>query len=215
MNKGFRIVFESYDMDAPEKVLEQSLLLEERITKPTNCLDFSLEHEKQITLVQRALDHIISEKTKLLNQAKQDCPECTGKIIKIGMQVSSFSDVFTDHEVSIQRLRCVACKYEPASTVRTLLKGSTMSGKLAKIQAELGAQHTFRDSEVVLDTFSAKPRRINNHNRIKVVTENIGNSIRAVDKAEQAMVKIDVAPELILNIDGGHVKSKDKDVRSF
>jgi hypothetical protein len=215
MSTGFRIIFESYDLETPNNTLQQSILLQESITQPTNCLDFSLEHESQIELIQQALDCIIAEKAKLLNQEKMNCPKCSGKLIKIGLHTSTFNDVFTDHEVNVQRLRCVSCKYEPASTVRTLLNGNTMSGKLSKIQAELGAQHTFRDAEVLLETFSGKSRRINNHNRIKEVTEDVGNAISAVDNDEKALLEITPAQELILNVDGGHVKSREKDTRSF
>jgi hypothetical protein len=182
---------------------------------PTNCLDFSLAHHKQIQLLQSALDNILLEKAALINCHLKSCPNCPGEVIKLGKRKSTFHDVFTDHEIKMQRARCSSCGFEAPSTVRTFLKGNTMSGELAKIQSELGAENTFRDSEEIFEKFSAKPRKINNHNRIKLTAESIGTSLKVVNQDEKSMVKIEESKELILNVDGGHVKSKDPEFRSF
>lgn len=213
MEKRYRIVFESYDATSRENSLSSSVIIDEAISKPTNCLDFSIEHHQQIQIIQTSLDKIIAEKAKLLNQDSQECPECSGILIKIGNQQSTFHDVFTDHEVNIQRLRCVDCKHEPAATVRTVLNG-TLSGALAKIQSELGSSYTFRDSESLLETFSTQKRKINNRNRIKNVIHSVGEIITSVDEQEKELLKYNEAEELILNVDGGHVKTTE-DQRSI
>ena len=214
MRKGFRITFESFDLDNPGDIIDKSLLIKGEITKPTNCLDFSISHERQIELIQKALDKIIAEKATLINESSDCCPKCSSRLTKMADHISTFNDVFTDHEVPMKRLRCSKCSYEPPSTVRTIL-GTTMSGQLAKIQSELGAKHTFREGEELFDMFSAKLRKVNNHNRIKLVTEEVGKTLQVVGRAEKKMTQIKDAEELILNIDGGHVKSRDPDVRSF
>jgi hypothetical protein len=206
MKKGFRILFETYDLNEPESIIDRAIIIEDHITKPITCLDFSLEHDKQIELIQRTMDHIISEKAKLLNQDQGSCPKCGGKIIKLGTHTSTFHDVFTDHDVKIQRLRCISCNYEPASTVRTLLQG-TLSGALAKIQSELGSSYTYRDSEEIMQKFSTKERTINNHNRVKEVTHAVGNTLSIVSHTENQLLKMEEAKELIVNVDGGHVKT--------
>jgi hypothetical protein len=214
MGKGFRISFETFDLDHPETVLKQSVLMQGNTTMPTNCLDFSLSHEDQMELLQKALDALLAEKAALINQDSGPCSKCPGKLIKLGAHVSLFSDVFTDHNVKIKRLKCNKCGYEPPSTIKTYL-GTDTSGQLAKIQAELGAKHTFRDGEDLLDMFSAKSRKINNHNRIKIMAEGVGDTLENVNRAEQGMLKTEEAKELILNIDGGHIKSKEAGARSF
>jgi hypothetical protein len=214
VRKGYRITFESFDLDNPGVTLNKSLLMEDEITKPTNCLDFSLSHERQMGLIQEALDKIIHEKASLINEDLKSCPKCSSRFTKKGTHISVFSDIFTDHEVSMRRLRCSKCSYEPPSTVRTFL-GTTMSGRLAEMQSVLGAKHTFREGEELFDMFSAKLRRINNHNRIKLVTEEVGKTLQTVNRVEKKIAQIEDAEELILNIDGGHVKSKDADTRSF
>ncbi len=215
MNKGYRIIFESIDLDNPSTVVRQSTLIEESVKVATNCLDFSLEHEKQIKLLQAALDNILIEKTELINNDLHLCPKCPGELIKQGKRKSTFHDVFTDHEVKMQRAKCNQCGFEPASTVRTFLGGTTISGDLAKLQSELGAEQTFRDAEDIFNKFSTAQRKVNNHNRIKLTTERVGSSLKLVNKEEKNMLKADEAEELILNVDGGHVNSKEPNYRSF
>ncbi|MFT4694033.1 MAG: hypothetical protein ACI8TE_000932 [Francisella sp.] len=82
------------------------------------------------------------------------------------MQGSPLHDVFTDHTVYLQRLRCPECKHKIPSTINTLL-GTTITGELVKIQAKLGTKHSYRESEILLDLFSNTERKINNHDRIK------------------------------------------------
>lgn len=215
MRKGYRVIFETIDLDNPSEPLEQTTLLEEMVSAPSNCLDFSLPHYKQIELLQSTLDNILREKAALINSNLSLCPNCPGKLIKQGKRTSTFHDVFTDHEISMQRAKCMSCGFEAPSTVRTFLKGNTMSGELAKIQSELGAEYTFRDSEEIFEKFSATARKINNHNRVKLTTESVGEALKIVNKEEESMLKVKEAKELILNIDGGHIKSKETDIRSF
>ena len=59
-------------------------------------------------------------------------------------------------------MKCNTCKYEEPATVRTILNG-TLSGDLVKVQASLGANHTYRESEKILEIFSQKARQVNNH----------------------------------------------------
>ena len=213
MRKGYRIIFETFDLDNPIDVFKQSVLMQEEITKPTSCLDFSVPHEKQTGLIKKALDNILNEKASLLNEDLECCSKCSSKLTKKGMNISTFNDIFTDHDISIRRLRCSKCEYEPPATVRTFI-GTNSSSQLSEMQALLGSKHTFRESEELFAMFSAKKRKIN-HNRIKIVTEEVGEILEAVNKEEKELIKIEDAEELVLNIDGGHIKSKDPDVRTF
>jgi len=215
MIKAYRIIFETIDLAEPKKILRQETLLEDKLSKPTNILDFSLNHSDQIQLLKSALDNIMLEKAALINSDLDSCPSCSGEIIKQGKRKSTFHDVFTDHEVKMQRVKCNTCGFEPASTVRTFLKGHTMSADLTKIQSELGAENTFRDAEEIFNKFSNKSRKINNHNRIKLTTETVGLSLKEVNRAEKELLNPTESLELILNVDGGHIKSKATEQRSF
>jgi hypothetical protein len=54
---------------------------------------------------------------------------------------------------------------------------------LAKLQSEAGALHTFRESQKVLNIFSATYRGINNHDRVKHTSEGIGEEIEKIFRA--------------------------------
>lgn len=213
MGKSYRVIVECYDKNSPETVLSQCSVLEGDINKPTNCLDFTMGIEKQIALLQNVQDFVILEKASLLNQDKKTCPCCKNKLAKFGKQTSTIHDVLTDHEVQIQRLKCNTCKYEEPATVRTILNG-TLSGDLVKVQASLGADHTYRESEKILEIFSQKKRQVNNHDRVKHVVESVGKVIEQMNEDEKEIITAKPSQELILNVDGGHVKTTE-DKRSL
>ena len=206
MEKSYRVIVECYDKNSPETVLSQCSVLEGDINKPTNCMDFTLGIEKQIALLQNVQDYVILEKASLLNQDKKTCPFCKNTLAKFGKQTSTIHDVLTDHQVKIQRLKCNTCKYEEPATVRTILNG-TLSGDLVKVQASLGADHTYRESEKILEIFSQKERQVNNHDRVKHVVESVGKVIEQMNEDEKEIITAKPAPELILNVDGGHIKT--------
>ena len=158
-----------------------------------------------------------TSKLSLLSEGQNNrCPadDCTGKLAKSGKQVSPFHDVYTDHKVTMQRFKCNCCGYETPSTAKLLL-GTNQSGELQMIQSKLGATHTYRESEELLSLFSGTPRRINNHDRIKHITESVGCAIETISHHEKEVATAEEAKELIVNIDGGHIKTTNKGVRSM
>ena len=79
----------------------------------------------------------------------------------------------------------------------------------------LGANFSYREGESILELFSMNSRPINNHDRIKHVVEDVGSVIEKINKTEKEIVVINEAKELILNVDGGHVKTTEKEKRSI
>jgi hypothetical protein len=213
MDKIYRVVFECYDKNQQTIPIYSQVVLEGALNKPTNCMDFTMGIENQISLIQNVQDIVLTEKASLINSEKTSCQKCTSNLAKCGHHTSTIHDVFTDHEVKIQRLKCRSCKYEAPSTIRTILNG-TISGDLVKVQATLGADYTYRESEKILKLFSLKKRQINNHDRVKHVVESIGNVIERINEEEKEIITSEPASELILNIDGGHIKTVE-DTRSM
>lgn len=213
MEKCYRIIYQSFDKSKPSKVLEEKTLLEDTLTIPTNCLDISIGLENQIKLIQTAQDAILSGKFEGLYQDKCSCPKCQGRLVKDGTHTSTLHDALTDQKVKIQRMRCKDCGYELPSTVRTLFN-TTHSGDLKKIQATLGANFTFRESEQILELFSCGRRKVNNHYRVKQLTESAGNKLAEINEEEKELIVAPQAKELVVNVDGGHIKTTE-DKRSM
>ena len=212
--KNYRIVYESYNQEDPSTTTSRVEILNDELNRPSNCLDFSMGLDKQIALIQRVQDVVLGEKVQLLHSVKPTCPDCNINLHKTGMHKSAFHDVFTDHTIVIQRFKCHSCAYETPSTVRTLLH-DIVSGDLKKIQATLGATHSFREGERLFELFSGKDRQVNNHERIKRITESVGNAIEIINSDEKEMLVSDDAAELILNVDGGHIKTTEDNKRSM
>lgn len=214
MSKHCRVIVQTYESSAPEKISKEAVIFEHAISIPTNCLDISIGLANQLRIIQKAQDYILSEKMEMLDQSHSDCcPKCQTKLNQAGKQGSPLNDVLTDHTVFIQRYRCLKCGFKTPSTVNTLL-GTTMTGELKKIQAELGAQHTFRESEAILTMFSNADRKINNHDRVKKTTEALGQVLSTMKAQEKEVIKSEPAKELILNVDGGHINTKEDGKRS-
>jgi transposase-like protein len=216
MTKCYRVLFQTYDKSQPNEILTEKSVLESDITTPTNCLDFSIGMSKQLKLVKDIQSNVLQEKVNLLSDQKvsSQCPKCDKNLSKGGKQTSTFHDVFTDHSVVFQRFRCRSCGYELPCTVKQTL-GTIQSGELKKIQSELGATHTYRESQQLLTLFSSEERYINNHDRIKHVSESVGASIEQIHKEEKLIASVKEAKELVLNVDGGHIKTNEQDKRSM
>lgn len=213
MSKCYRVIFETYDKSYPEKVLSKKEIINDELKKPSNCLDFGMGFTNQLAAVEGIQDAVLLEKIRLLQANQNACPECENKMSKFGSHTSSFHDVLTDHRVEIPRMKCLQCKYETPSTVRTIIN-DRLSGDLKKIQATLGASHSYRESENIIELFANQRRRINNHSRIKKVVESVGECVSKINDEEKEMLASMDAEELVLNVDGGHVKTIE-DQRSF
>jgi hypothetical protein len=202
----YRVTFEIYEETAEGKVISSAKILDDVLAKPTNCFDYGMGQEKQIALIQSVQDNILSAKTHMFINTEGECPGCKTKLTKYGTSKSRYYDVYTDHKVQIQRLRCNGCGYEAPRSIKGILKAD-ISADLQKVQATLGSEHTYRDSENIMELFSAGGRKINNHDRIKHTTESIGKSSSILSKDETEIMFNEDAKELILNVDGGHVKT--------
>jgi len=214
MAKYFRIVFEEYDVK-PRSKASINVLLEGQVSAPTNCLDFGIRHAEQMDLITKAQDAILKLQVNEVAFTDDQCPKCAeGKLKKHGFKVSWFYDIFSDHKVSLPRRRCNQCFHVESDSVQSLL-GQSLSGELIRIQSELGAQYSYRDSESLINQFSSKKRRINNHEKIHANTEHAGECLTRLHQIEAEILTADSANELIVHVDGGYIKSAAPEERSF
>lgn len=214
MSKNYRVVFECYDSES-NKNLSKTIIANGSINLPTDIFSFGFSHEEQIQLVQSGQDELLKEQSLLIADESEYCPHCPdNKLTKQGKRHSLYHDVFTDHKITIGRKRCKQCKYEPRSTV-SALAGDCMSADFKRIQSELGASHTYRESERLFSKFSCKSRPINNHDRIKNVTEKVGSILNELHSDECEIATIKPAEELIVHVDGGHINTTEQGKRSF
>ena len=180
MSKQYRIIFECYE-SSPEaqQVLSKTIMMAGSIEKPEDVFNFGLAHEEQVKLVHSCQDALLKEQITLIDSVVESCPNCPDrKLVKYGKRRSDYHGIFTDHKLTIGRKPCPDCNYEPGSTIKTVL-GHSMSADLVKLQTELGANHTYRESEQIFCMFSRSKRYINNHDRIKHTAEKVGSQVRS------------------------------------
>ena len=214
MEKKYRIIYQSYEGGSKNKILSEEILMDGDIKIPTNCYDLSMEFQEQIGLIQHAQDCLINDKAILINSSSKECPKCAKKLTKFGKHKSVLHDVLTDHKLSIRRLRCKGCGHEEPSTVQKIIK-TDETGDLQRIQSVLGSKFTYRVGKQIMELFSMKNRRVNNHERIKTVTDAIGKGVGDILEAEKDVLKIQESKTLIVAVDGGHVKTTEEGKRSI
>jgi len=214
MGKYYRVIFEEYDTQA-EATEQDNIILEGEVHAPSNCLDFGISHETQITVIRKIQDKILALQAGDVAFRDNKCDKCSdGVLKKHGFNTSWYYDVFSDHRVKLPRRRCKDCGHVASSTVTGML-GNALSGELMKIQSELGANYSYRDSENLINAFSHHKRRVNNHEKIHDTSELTGQSLSRLNTEEEDVCLAEQAAELIVHVDGGHIKSSEDDKRSF
>jgi len=195
------------------KEIKKITIEEGQIKTVRSLLDLGLRHEEQIRILKNIQDEIIALQSPQLATQLDSCIQCGGKMIKAGYNQSDFHAVFTDHKVKTQRQLCNDCGWRNIPSVKSLF-GASSHPDLVKLQCETGAEHTYRDAQVILNKQALVKRKINNHEQIHNVIERVGAYI-AQTIEEDKIDLVEKAKELMIQIDGGHLKDKDPDKRSF
>lgn len=183
------------------------------IIKPNSILDLGLRHSEQVDLLRHIQQQLLDKQSFYLKEEHPACPKCGGKLYKSGYVKSDFHAVFTDHKVAASRQICQHCKWTSVPSVRSLF-GDSSHPDLIKLQCELGANHTFRDAQRLLNLMANTKRATNSHDKIKRVTEAVGQHI-ADDTRSVRTDHISPAAHLYVQVDGGHVATVEEGKRSF
>ncbi len=197
-----------------EKGVEKIIEVETKeIKKVNSILDLGLRHQEQIEILKKIQDEVLALQSPQLSEKINKCPKCGGKLQKRGYKESDFHSVYTDHKIKVQRQQCSKCKWNSIPSVKSLLR-TAIHPDLSKLQCEMGAEHSYRDTQKILNAQSYVKRAINNHEQIHAIIEKVGSYI-AETMDNENVKNIPVAKELIAQIDGGHIKDKEPDKRSF
>ena len=212
MKTSIRFIAEYYNTETGE-ILESQELRSDEIKKPITIKDLGYLHEEQIALIKAIQDIKLRHETLLLN--KEDaCPQCGGKTKSNGVCQSNFHAALTDHKIKIQKRQC-KCGWRSPDTIDQLF-GSSSHPDLIEKQVIQGAENSYRQASRQLNAESKSNRSINNDDRIR---RNVSQVAKIIETQKLKPVKLvtqsEAAKELIAVIDGGHLKSKDNDARSF
>ena len=210
MTHQIRVIVESRN-DAGD-VVGKEIVMTKSVIKPNSMIDLGLRHSEQIDLLRHIQQQLLNKQSIYLKEELTTCPKCSGKLYKSGSVKSDFHSVFTDHKVAASRQVCKLCKWTSTPSVRSLF-GDSSHPDLVKIQCELGANHTFREAQHIINSLSNTDRTTNNHDKIKRMTETFGQDIAEHPDAPPSGVKS--VAHLYVQVDGGHVTTVEPDKRSF
>ena len=216
MDYELRVVVEKVSVSSQEVVKRDTLKVYD-VKAPESILDLGLRHEEQISLLEKVQNSILAAQSKLIAPGHDVCPKCGGMLNKRGYTKSNFHSVFTDHKVGIQKHQCrnPECNWHSAPTTTSVF-GTSIHPDLAKLQCEQGALYSYRKAQSNLEKFTVHRRPVNNHNKIKLMTNQVGEVL--AEENLKPPTKKDCAPpadELIVQVDGGHIPIKEKGKRSF
>ena len=211
MDCTLRIVIEKVDSKT-HKVIDKTTVDSFEIHKPEKIIDVGLRHKAQINLLKRIQQKVIDEQYAIISEDQNTCPNCKVLLKKNGFKQSDFHAVFSDHKVKIQKHTCPICHESEVPSIKSLF-GTSIHPDLYKLQCELGSAFSFFKSECQLENLCQEKREINNHQRIKRTVNSIGEALFDISIKNQTSKS--PALELIVQIDGGHIKDKAAESRSF
>lgn len=216
MEFELRIVVEKVAISTQE-VVERNTLKTYDIEAPQSILELGLRHAEQISLLSKVQNSVLAEQCKLIRKDQKTCPNCGGKLGRNGTTKSKFHAVFSDHQLTIQKHRCQNpdCRWQQSSTTNAVF-GTNIHPDLAKLQCEQGANFSYRQAQENLEKINTTHRSINNHTQISRLTAQVGEMLSKQNlitpRPEECA---ESASSIILQVDGGHIPIKEKQQRSF
>lgn len=209
-----RIVSEIYD-EKDSKVVDRQIIKDKKIENPKKIDDLGYNHEEQISLLQEIQDSFLFNQTKLI--APESCPKCGSRVVKGGCSPADFHSIYTDHRLQIPRASCCnkGCSTGKITNSIYSLFGSNMHPDLVKKQAELASEQSFIKAQEALSRENGRYRSINNQVTIKKTTDKIGKILNDIHQEMPESSEQLSTDNLIVQVDGGYIKSYDKNNRAF
>tara|TARA_B110000908_G_C10202179_1_gene425881 strand:- start:183 stop:1520 length:1338 start_codon:yes stop_codon:yes gene_type:complete len=207
---AYRLVIQIKDENG--NFVNDEIIFTGKVERPESILDMGLRHSQQIDIIQKVQDNILLKQSIYLKEDIVNCPKCGHLLNKNGLSKSSFNAVFTDHKVPVQRQICPDCKWSSIPSVNSLF-GTNLHPDLIKIQCEESVTQSYSKASDSLNRKSCKKRTVNSTMSISNVVDNVGNHIG--DLSLETQQASELSKDLVIQVDGGHIKSKGVDTRSF
>lgn len=197
------------------RFVNDEIIFAGKVERPESIIDMGLRHIQQIDIIQKIQDYILLQQSIYLKEDINFCPKCGHKLKKNGLNKCSFNAVFTDHKVPVQRQTCPDCKWSSIPSVNSLF-GTHLHPDLVKIQCEESVTQSYAKASDSLNRKSCKKRSVNSTMSMYKVVDAVGNYLGKLSiDPEQTPSPILNKAQLVIQVDGGHIKSKGTDTRSF
>lgn len=194
------------------KIVSEKLIKKVEVKKPESIIDIGFRHCEQVEIIGGIQDAYIPLQCKLLFDNYNICPKCQGKPRKNGTHTAFFHSSLSDHKLKMQGYSCI-CGWQSKPTIHGEF-GTNVHPDLIKIQATLGAKMPYKEAETTIAEFNCSKRSVNNHVKIAEATHKVGEILNKI-KLEEELGKVSESKILYLHVDGGHIKDKNREKRSF
>ncbi len=216
MDYAIHIVVEKVAISSQE-VIKRDTITRYDIQCPTSIGELGLRHAEQIALLGKVQNIVLAEQSLLLDPGIPGCPTCGNTLKKNGYKTSNFHAIFSDHTVRIQKHHCSHpdCGWHSTPTITSLF-GTNIHPDLATLQCAQGALYSYREAQKNLEQWNRHPRRVNNHTHVKRMTDKVGAVLSEHNGLSPSPEECAApAQDLIIQVDGGHIPTQEKDKRSF
>jgi hypothetical protein len=204
-----RIISEIYD-DQTGNIYKRDIVEDKIIKSPKSIEDLGYNHEEQLEILKHIQESFLKSQSEIF-ELPDTCPECGSKLNKTGPYISKFNSVFTDHKISLSKMRCCNkdCKRILTFSIQGLF-GDYRHPDLLKMQTQLSSKMSFVEAQKQLDAISKNHRSVNGQINLKRSTDKIGEILGEIHQDESLIPKYNItsANELIVQADGGYIKDK-------
>lgn len=162
------------------------------------------------TILAQLQNVILFDQIEEVSEASRTCPDCDRVRAIHDYRPRVLDTLFGRFMVNAPRIRCCACNAKsdvvlggPLSPLAHLFPDRS-TPELRRLQAELGARHSFREAARILETFLPCAKQVNTSVRNRLCK--VARDIRDSDLTEPVPVEVtEDAPGLTVFLDGAHI----------
>lgn len=187
-----------------------------RLSRPfrrTQPEGFGLLLEDAKTILGQLQSAILHDQIEEISEASRICPDCDGVRAIHDYRSRVLDTLFGRFEVKAPRIRRCACNAKsdvvlggPLSPLAHFFPDRS-TPELRRLQAELGARHSFREAVRILETFLPCAKQVNTS-----VRNRLGKVAREICDSEQNEPLVpsaaEEAPALTVFLDGAHIRCR-------
>lgn len=176
---------------------------------------FGLLLEDAKTILGRLQKAILLDQIEEISQVSRICPDCEEVRAVHDYRSRVLDTLFGRFEVKVPRIRRCACNAKsdvvlggPLSPLAHFFPDRS-TPELLRLQAELGARHSFREAARILETFLPCAKQVHTS-----VRNRLGRVAREICDSEQNEPLVppsaEAAPALTVFLDGAHIRCRPK-----
>ena len=171
---------------------------------------FGLLLEDAKTILGQLQNVILLDQIEEISEASRICPDCDGVRAIHDYRSRVLDTLFGRFQVKAPRIRRCACNARsddvlggPLSPLAHFLPDRS-TPELRRLQAELGARHSFREAARILETFLPCAKQVNTS-----VRNRLGKVAKDIEQTEPVVAaSAEDAPALTVFLDGAHIRCR-------